>query len=133
MPIFAKTHHAGGIVRNRKESLFYKQISLLDLDTGAEVITARFYGNTRIHCCLWVRQPTPGEAWPDGVNLTGGGWASGYGYHKESAALSSAIKDACISLPFDIAGAGDAACLAALLTIAKELGLKKTTTIKAHA
>lgn len=57
-----------------------------------EVITARFYmGRSSqasvVYCCLWV----------SGV-CSGYGTASGYGYHKESAALQEAIHSAGIEL-----------------------------------
>jgi len=57
-----------------------------------EVITARFYmGRSAqasvVYCCLWVSG-----------KCSGYGTASGYGYHKESAALAAAITSAGIEL-----------------------------------
>ena len=59
------------------------------------IVTARFYmgrssSASTVYCALWVHGK--------GIYTSGKGQAGGYGYHKESAALSEAIKSAGIEL-----------------------------------
>lgn len=54
--------------------------------------------------------------WVGGVH--GSGWAGGYGYHKQSAAVSAAIASAGFELDQDIAGRGDSAITEALCAVA---------------
>ena len=68
-------------------------------DTGLRVICeARFYmarrsdGASPIYCSLWVH---------GALYCSGAGKASGYGYHKQSAALQAAIDSAGIKLTGD--------------------------------
>ena len=103
------------------------------------IVTARFYmgrsaSASVVYCCLWVRGRTKaGE-----VYTSGAGTAGGYGYHKESAALATAIRSAEIELfgdqyqaddsrkrnkePARIDGCGSSAMDGALLAIAKAAG-----------
>lgn len=77
-----------------------------------EVATARFHMGrsktaSRVYCSLWVHG-----------RCSGHGWAGGYGYHKPSAALDSAIRSAGITLEGDeISGRGESAMLDALHAI----------------
>lgn len=101
----------------------------------AVVTEARFYmGRSRsasnVYCSLWVHC---GD-----VDVSGTGTAGGYGYHKESAALQSAITSAGIELYGDcyardgedqdlekrayIGGVGSEAMRSALLAIARAAG-----------
>ena len=66
----------------------------------------------------------------NGRYFAGHGNAGGYGYHKESAAIASAISSAGISLDTDIGGVGDSAIDAALTAIARALGYRKFTIVK---
>lgn len=64
-----------------------------------EVITVRTYYNERgsgmqpVRACVWIKLATPGAEW-----RTGRGSASGCGYHKESAAIADAVKNAGVEL-----------------------------------
>ena len=82
-----------------------------------EVVTARWYmGRSRtasvVYCTIWTES---------GRN-SGTGRASGYGYHKESAALAEACESAGITLSRDIAGVGESAIREAILAIGRALG-----------
>lgn len=107
-----------------------------------EAVTARFYmarhsdGASPVRCALWVH----GDA-----DRSGKGNASGYGYHKESGALDSAITSAGITLhgdpygreadtdkPCNIHGYGEAACEHALTAIAKAAGYRGQLYIVRH-
>ena len=109
---------------------------ILGTDKGLQTVCeARFYmarrsdGASPVYCSLWVS----GAQW-----TSGHGRASGYGYHKESAALQSAIDSAGIKLTGDnyrelpsdatdetmarIDGCGDSAMRAAMRAIAIAAG-----------
>ena len=109
--------------------------SVLGLFNGKidEVITCRCWmGRSRnastVYASIWVRGH---NAW-----YSGRGSASGYGYHKESAAIDEAITSAGIKLfgtpysgqvvdfekPANIHGVGDSAIREAFLAIAEALG-----------
>ena len=109
---------------------------ILGTDKGLQTVCeARFYmarrsdGASPIYCSLWVS----GAQW-----TSGHGRASGYGYHKESSALQSAIDSAGIRLTGDnyrelpsdatsdamarIDGCGDSAMHSAMRAIAIAVG-----------
>jgi hypothetical protein len=109
---------------------------ILGTDKGLQTVCeARFYmarrsdGASPIYCSLWVS----GTQW-----TSGHGSASGYGYHKQSAALQSAIDSAGIRLTGDnyrelpsdatsdamarINGCGDSPARAAMRAIAIAVG-----------
>lgn len=86
------------------------------------------YGFT-IHACVWINSATDKKP----VYISGGGKASGCGYHKASAALQAAINDAGIVLSESIAGVGDSAINDALIAIAKALGFKRFHIHVSHA
>lgn len=116
------------IVKYRKERGFYRQISILDPSDGSDIITARFYwpGESVCYCCAWVHG--------DSVHGSGAGNAGGYGYHKESAALEYALRDAGIALSEDIDGRGDTAMHDALESVARAVtGKRKFFTNIANA
>lgn len=100
-----------------------------------EVVTARFYmGRSRnasqVYCSFWVHA--------EGIHTAGHGVAGGYGYHKQSAALSAALTNAGVELwgsPYDkenedtnegqrayISGCGDSAMRSALVAVARATG-----------
>lgn len=100
-----------------------------------EVVNARCYmGRSRsastVYASVWVLG--------DGISTSGKGTAGGYGYHKESAAISDAISDAGITLwgsPYagetgdqkrraHIGGCGSESIRAALEAIAKAAGAR---------
>lgn len=79
----------------RKDELT-RQISAIDPATGREIVCARiYYPGSVAYACLWIHGPKYGR---------GTGKAGGYGYHKASAALDEAIKDAGIVLTGDVYG-----------------------------
>lgn len=109
---------------------------IIGTDKGLQTVCeARFYmarrsdGASPVYCSLWVS----GAQW-----TSGHGRASGYGYHKESAALQSAIDSAGIRLTGDnyrelpsdatdekmarIDGCGDSAMKSAMRAIAIAVG-----------
>ena len=111
------------IIKNRKESKFYEQWSLVDLNTGKEVFIARFYGTRKTtHCCVWYHGCTS--------YTMGSGKAGGYGHHA-SEALSAAILDAGFELQNDV---GQGVIRVAFDAIARFSGLRsKYVILTAHA
>lgn len=80
-------------------------------DGIALLVTRRLYMSTardasRVTAIVWVG------------GAHGSGWAGGYGYHKQSAAVSAAIASAGFELDQDIAGRGDSAITEALCAVA---------------
>jgi hypothetical protein len=88
-----------------------------EIDT---VLEARFYmsrsadGASPVYCSVWISGPE--------CSTSGYGGASGYGYHKESAALQSALESAGITLSQPIDGRGSQAMFEAFLAIATACG-----------
>lgn len=117
------------IARYRRESSFWKEISLIDLAKGRSVAAARFYGaGSVVYCVLW----THGYAY--GLESARGyGKAGGSGYHKPSAALQEAMTRAGIKLAENIGGCGDQAMQEALLCLAAGMGVKRPYIHNAHA
>lgn len=111
------------------------RIVLIDKKTEAHCVDARFYMSSgrnasTVYCSIWVHTV-------DGKTHTGHGKAGGYGYHKESAALSDAIESAGIELWGDqynctkspkkkayISGCGETAMRDACNAIAYAAGFK---------
>lgn len=86
----------------------------------SKVVDARFYmsrtgdGASPVYCAIWVSAPNS--------YTSGRGKASGYGYHKTSAALCEAIESAGFKLDKDISGVGSEAMREACLAIASAIG-----------
>ena len=84
-----------------------------------EVVVARWYmarksdGASPVYASIWTNGA--------GFDISGYGRATGYGYHKASAALSSAIDSAGIVLSERIDGVGDGAIRRALEAIARAI------------
>lgn len=124
-------------------------IKLIDKKTECVIVDARFYmgrssKSSSVYCSIWCR----GQGVYDAAHsTTGHGVASGYGYHKRSAALASAISSAGIELygsPYGhpvngdtpaqtkkmlktrayIGGCGDGSINTALCAIAYAMGFK---------
>lgn len=117
---------------NRKENAFYKQFSVYALDMPdyngepRELVCLRLYATeARHYACIWIQG--------NDVYGYGGGNASGYGYHRASAAAQEAIRDAGITLDEYIDGRGDEAIRAALKAIAEAAGSRKYFIGEAHA
>lgn len=132
-----KTKQTDGKIRqNRKEDHFSHQYSGLVPSDGknvyaplaVEVVTLRLYCTaSRSYACIWAHGP-------DGVSLSGGGYAGGYGYHRGSAAAGNAILDAGIALDEDINGRGNGAIRDAVEAIARAVsGQNVVQVVEAHA
>ena len=84
-----------------------------------EVVVARWYmarksdGASPVYASIWV--------FGAGFDISGHGRATGYGYHKASAALSTALDSAGIVLSERIDGVGDGASQRALEAIARAI------------
>ena len=118
-----KKYHDGKIHQHRKEKSFYQSISGVAMDSEGSIrriVDVRFYGN--VHCCIWIH-----DAEHD-FYRSGGGQATGGGYHKESAAFSCALENALISNT-GIDGVGDGAIENAVFAIMTELGYRGPTEV----
>ena len=79
----------------------------------ARIYMSRSASASRVYATIWVRGAR---------HCSGHGHASGYGYHKPSAALDSAIRSAGIELSQPIDGRGDYVMTEALEAIARACG-----------
>lgn len=89
-------------------------LPLRELATLRTYMAKRSDGAGRVYASIWVNAP--------GVHCSGAGHASGYGYHKASAAAAAAIESAGIELSDAIDGRGDALIDDALHAIGRALG-----------
>ena len=136
------TSNARNLERNKERVNTLRVVSRIPTDNRGlrTICEARFYmarrsdGASPVYCSLWVHG-TP--------ETSGYGKASGYGYHKESAALQAAIDSAGIKLQGDnyrqtaalgtlfqlarIDGCGDTAMHEALQAIAVFVGADPET------
>ena len=144
---FNSFEHTGKIAQHRKEKHFCEEYAVLvpasDAGCGQAdktmkaIITARLYAapsrayGATYHVCIWINSPTHGDH--TSRYLSGGGKASGCGYHKASAALQAAINDAQVTLSESIGGVGETAMLDALEAIAAALGYQQYHNHHAHA
>lgn len=87
---------------------------LRELATLRTYVAKRSDGAGRVYASIWVHG--------HGLHCSGTGHASGYGYHKPSAAAAAAIESAGIELSDPIDGRGDAAVDDALRAIGRALG-----------
>jgi hypothetical protein len=117
---------------NRKANAFCKQYALYALDMPdyngepRELVCLRIYAtDARHYACIWIHGS---EACG-----YGGGNASGYGYHRGSAAAQEAIRDAGITLDESIDGRGDEAIRTAIKAIAEAAGSHKYFIGETHA
>ena len=84
-----------------------------------EVVIARWYlarksdGASPVYASIWT--------YGAGFDISGHGRATGYGYHKASAALSTALESAGIVLSERIDGLGDGAIRRALEAVARAI------------
>ena len=112
------------IHKHRRESTFRRQLSLIDLDDQSELATVRFYGKgSRNYCCIWLHNGA--------TYASGSGWAGGYGYHKDSAAMQSALQDAGFTFAENFDGVGEGGEVAALDAIARWFDIHAMI-VKAH-
>lgn len=88
-----------------------------------ELAQARFWmsrksdGASPVYCSVWVYGAVYGA-----TPTAGHGRASGYGYHKQSAALDAALDSAGVKLAVPINGCGDGAMRDALLAVGVAMG-----------
>ena len=93
--------------------------------TPTELVTVRFYGTgSTVWCSVWVAQYRNGTATSCNDMYSGCGNAKGYGYHKDSAALSAALDSAGITLSERIDGVGEGAMRDALTAIVRATGCR---------
>lgn len=112
---------------HRKEHAFSKQYTLVHFkDNQIKLaLEVRIYRTkSRSYACVWLR----GE---DGWN-SGSGFAGGYGYCKDSAAVHTAFTNAGIELSESISGRGHTAIRTAIIAVGEALGLEHGTIIEAH-
>jgi len=104
---------------------FYSQLAVIDLDTGREIVCARFYRlDEVVYCVVWIDSDKPARGY---------GKAGGGGYHKRSAAMGNALTRAGVTLSKPIYGCGGAAMDDALLALARHTGVTRPLIIRAHA
>ena len=123
-------------INHRKEDKLSKQFTVLvngrDYEGRPcldELITLRIYWtNSRAYACIWIRGRK------NEFYASGSGFAGGYGYHKESAAMEEALESAGIVIDYrdSISGRGESAMESALMAIARKLGYRKAHICKAH-
>lgn len=119
-----------GIYRHRKENKFAESYSLIDLDSGKSIVDVRFYyTNSRAYCCLWVHIQRP-EGY---ISARGSSYAGGYGYHRASAAMDRALREAGFEFGNSISGVGESAMRDALQAIANYFELNRIMIHHAHA
>lgn len=115
------------IISHRKESAgLNHQISIIDRDTGREIVIARLYrpGNAA-YACVWINYGN-GQA-------RGAGKAGGGGYCKGSAAIDSALSDAGVTLSESVHGRGMRAAREACEAVARAVtGKRKFFVVEAH-
>lgn len=114
----------------RRESSFYQELALIDLDRGESVAEFRFYGpGATVYCVAWL------NLWHYGIEAScrGMGKAGGYGYHKPSAAMGEALKDCGFTFAEEIHGVGDDAIRRAIVAIAEKVGIARPYIHYAHA
>lgn len=119
--------YTGKIRENRKEDHFKMQYTLVNTELK-DVVQVRIYRTkSRSYACIWVQDSK------HSTHVSGGGYAGGYGYHKDSASVASAIENAGIKLDCDISGRGDSMIESAIKAIGKALGYRKFEVLTAHA
>jgi hypothetical protein len=117
----------GAMAKWRKEDHFTGQTACLAIVNGKieTLIEARTYGTTAAsYCCVWVHAS---DGWRHG-----GGRATGYGYHRYSAAMESALAVCGVKLSENIGGVGEQAMDEAIRAIARAMGHDDVTLSKAH-
>jgi len=130
---FSPREDKRNIASFRRESSFWKSLSLIDLDAGREVASVRFYGAAQtVYCVAWIWH-LGAYGYGDPIySARGYGKAGGYGYHKPSAAMQEALNAAGMTFDQDIAGRGDGLMEDALRALADHLGIKRPMVLAAH-
>jgi hypothetical protein len=107
----------------------YQCISIKD---NLTVIDCRIYTGKRPYCsriisAIWIRD-NKNQLFSHGVGI-----ADGYGYHKGSQAIESALHEMGIKLDEAIGGQGYESCIRTFHKIMDSLGYKKYVTAEFHA
>lgn len=114
------------VAANRKENKFFKQLTAINKDLRS-IIVLRFYAtDSRVYACIWV------HGHKSELEISGGGYAGGYGYDKLSTAAEIAINNAGIELSVSIGGRGEPYVYDALGAIMKMLGYRRYNIISSH-
>jgi hypothetical protein len=105
--------------RDKKELIHGLQC--INTDNGIAVIDCRIYAgksrdSSQIYAAVWIHD-WKGNRFSHGVGIAGG-----YGYHKGSYAIETALKEMGIKLDRSIHGCGYDACKAAFASIMEALG-----------
>jgi hypothetical protein len=105
--------------RDKKELIHGFQC--INAENGMAVIDCRIYAgksrnSSNIIAAVWIRDRN-GNRFSHGVGIAGG-----YGYHKGSQAIETALKEMGIELDKGIGGVGYDACKAAFASIMETLG-----------
>ena len=122
---------------NGEKELVQRIVVVDDAGSKQQIVDCRLYmGRSRnasaVYCSIWANGQTNNER----VGINGRGKAGGYGYHKPSAAMQSAITAAGFTLTDDnvdimpIDGRGDSAMHDAAIAIAAVLGYNDVILIK---
>jgi len=114
--------------QHRKENNFMAEYAAIDRESGDVVVTLRIYGtNARNYACVWINS---GKEY---INLSGSGFAGGYGYHRPSQAAENALLAANIELSERIGGLGERMTSYAVRAVAVALGYPNAIIHRAHA
>lgn len=117
-----------GFIRSfRKENKLHAAYSLIDIKGERVLVDLRlYYPGETCYCCVWVNVP--------GYSLSASDRATGYGYHKESAAAGEALRKCGFEFKEGINGRGDEAIVSALYAIGVHMGydINNLILIKAH-
>ena len=99
----------------RKENKLHAAYSLIDIKGERVLIDLRlYYPSETCYCCVWLKTP---DNWVSASDR-----ATGYGYHKESAAAGEALRKCGFQFKEGIDGRGDEAIVSALYAIGVYLG-----------
>jgi hypothetical protein len=111
-------------IKHRRENGFTKGYKLFNRKQEQIADVRIYWGSSRCYAVIWVSHK--------GYYLSGSGFAGGYGYHKESAALSEAIQSAGIKLSERISGRGSQAMEDALKSIGKAFRYRNLHLVHVH-
>lgn len=110
---------------HRKENAFakeYKAVAIVENEI-IEVLTCRVYAtNARHYCCIWLHSD---------LYLSSSAYAGGYGYHRESAAISEALEN--MGFEFDKNFYGTGKQVEALEAVTEYLGYKNFKILQSFA
>ena len=116
-------------INHRKEDYFRYQFTAVVFNgkEAYDAVTLRLYNTeARSYCAIWI---CDNLSWtierPEMLYRKATGFATGYQYHRESAAAEQAIRNAGIVLDEEISGKGYRAVEQAILAIARYMWPKK--------